>query len=149
MIVVGGRGGILEGARQEVEGVEDYVLWSDLYLGEVVVENFDGVEDEGCLGGGIDNLEAAVVLEGGANGETSAAAVVLCLAGTRLGVDDDRAAERGDGRGVEVERAVNVFPGVDGGGDVGLAEEVECQLGLSQEFVPQEFGECGGHTCED
>ena len=67
--MVGGCGGVLEGARQEVECVDDSVLWSDLWLGEVVVEDFDGVGDEGGLGGDVDDLEAAVVLEGGADGE--------------------------------------------------------------------------------
>ena len=136
VLVVGGRRGVLEGARHEVEGVDDSVLWSDLWLGELVMEDFDGVEDEGGLGGGVDNLEAVVVLEGGADGETSAAAVVPCLAGTRLGVDDIRAAERGDGYGVEVEGAVEVLTRGYDGGNVGLAEEVERQLGLGEELVP-------------
>ena len=129
--------------------MDDPVVWSDLWLGEVVVEDFVGVGDEDGLAGGINDLKAAVVLEGGANGEASAAAVVPCLAGTRLGVDDDRAAERGDGRGVEVERTVEVRLGGDGGGDVGLSEEVERQLGLGEGLVPQELEERGGHTCED
>ena len=89
------------------------------------------------------------MLEGGADGETSAAAVVPCFAGTWLGVDDDWAAERGDGRGVKVERTVEVFPGGDSGGDVGFLEEVEDQLGLGEELVPHELGERCGHTCKD
>ena len=147
--MVGGCEGVLEGARQEVEGMDNSVLWSDFWLGEVVVEDFDGVGDEDCLGGGINDLEAAVVFEDGADGEASAAAVVPYFVGTRLGVDDDRAAERGDGRGVEFERTVEFLPGGDDGGDVGLPEEVERQLGLGEELVPQELGERGGHTCED
>ena len=110
--------------------MDDPVVWSDLWLGEVVVEDFVGVGDEDGLAGGINDLKAAVVLEGGANGEASTAAVVPCLAGTRLGVDDDWAAERGDARGIEVEEAIEVLPGRYGGGNVGLAEEVEHQLGL-------------------
>ena len=87
-------------------------------MGEVVVEDCNSVGDEGGLGGGVDDLETAVVLECGSDGEASASAVVPFLAGTRLGVDDDRAAERGDGRGVKVERAFEVLPCGDGGGDV-------------------------------
>ena len=71
--------------------MDDFFLWSDLWLGEVVVEGFDGVGDEGGLGGGVDDLETAVVLEYGSDGEASASAIVPFLAGTRLGVDDDRA----------------------------------------------------------
>lgn len=37
--------------------------------------------NEDNLGGGVDELEVAVVLEGGANDEASAAAVFPCLAG--------------------------------------------------------------------
>ena len=147
--MVGGRGGVLEGARQEVEGVDNSVLLSDLWLGEIIVEDFDGIGDEGRLSGGINDLKAEIVLEGGADGKASAAAVVPCFAGDRLGVDDDRAAEWGDGRGVEVEWPVEVFPGGDSGGDIGLLEEVEHQLGLGKELVPKELGERGGHTCED
>ena len=58
-------------------------------MGEVIVEDFDGVGDEGCLGGGVDDLKAAVVLEGGANAKASAATLVPCFVGARLGVDDD------------------------------------------------------------
>ena len=89
------------------------------------------------------------MLEGGADGEASAAAVFPCFAGARLGVYDDRAVERGDRRGVEVEGAVEVLPGRHGRGDGGLADEVERGLGLEKELVPQEFREYGGHTCDD
>ena len=41
-----------------------------------------------------------------------------------------------EGGGVKVERAVEVFPCGCEGGDGGLAEEVEGELGLREEFVP-------------
>ena len=51
-------------------------------------------------------------------------------------MDDDRSAERGNGRGVEVERAVEILPGGYGRGDVGLVYVVERQFGLGEELVP-------------
>ena len=45
LFVVGGCGGVLDGARQVVERVDNSVLWSYLWLGEVVVEGFNGVGD--------------------------------------------------------------------------------------------------------
>ena len=39
-------GGVLDGTGQEVEGVGDYVLGSDLWFGEVFVEYLDIVVDD-------------------------------------------------------------------------------------------------------
>ena len=138
--MVGGCGGVLDGARQIVECVDDSVFWSYLRLSKVVAEDFDGVGDEGGFDGGVNDLKAAVVLEGGANGEASAAVVVPSFAGTHLGVNDDRTTDRGDVRGVEVEGAVEVLSGGHGGGDGGLAEEVERELGLGKELVHRNVG---------
>ena len=65
--MVGGYGGVLDGARQVVKCVGNSVFWSYLRLSDVVVADFNGVGYEGGFGGGVDNLEAAVVLEGMAN----------------------------------------------------------------------------------
>ena len=40
------------------------------------------------------------------------------------------------GGGVEVEEAIEVFPRKSEGGDGGLTEKVEGELGLWEEFVP-------------
>ena len=82
------------------------------------MEDFDGVRDEGGLGGGVDDSEAAVVLEGGADDEAFSAAVVPRASVAGLGVDDDRRAEGGNGRCVKVEGAVEVLLGVHGRGNV-------------------------------
>ena len=46
LLVVGGGGGVLDGAGEEVEGVDYPVFYCYLGLGEVVMEDFDGVGDE-------------------------------------------------------------------------------------------------------
>ena len=43
----------------------------------------------------------------------------------------------GRGGGIEVEGAVEGFPGREEGSDGGLAEKVEGELGLREEFVSQ------------
>ena len=93
-------------------------------MGQVVVEDFDGVQDDGGFDGGVDDFKTAVVLEGGANCEAFAAAVVPQTMVAGFGVDDNGRAERGDGCGVEVEGAVEVLLGGHGRGNVGLAKEV-------------------------
>ena len=67
--MVGGGGGILDGAGEEVEGVDYPVFCCYLGLGEVVMEDFDGVGDQRGLGGGGDYAKAAVVSKGGADDE--------------------------------------------------------------------------------
>ena len=42
-----------------------------------------------------------------------------------------------------------MLPGGLGRGKVGLAEEVEHELGLVEYLVPQEFWGCSGHTCKN
>ena len=64
------------------------------------------------------------MLEGGADGETFAAAEVPRFVGAWFGIYDYWASERRYGSGVEVEGVVEVLPGGDGRGNVGLAEEV-------------------------
>jgi hypothetical protein len=57
-------------------------------------------------------------------------------------VNDDRATTRTEGRSIEVERClVVVLPGRHGRGDGGLTEEIESELSLWKEFVPQVVGE--------
>ena len=100
------------------------VLGSDLWLGELFVEYLDSVEDDDGFCCCIDDLEAAVVLERGADGETFAAADVPIFAGAWFGMDDYLADKRSYVNGVEVEGDVEVLPGGDGKGNVGLSEEV-------------------------
>jgi hypothetical protein len=74
------------------------------------VPELDGVGVEECFGYCIGDPEAAVVLEGWANVVTVAATEVPGFACARLIVDDDWASEGAEGCGIEVERAVEVFP---------------------------------------
>ena len=67
-------GGLFEGAGEEVEGVEESIFVCDGWMREVVVAEFNGVGDEEGFGGGVDNLEAAVVFQGGADVEAVAGA---------------------------------------------------------------------------
>ena len=54
-------------------------------------------------------------------------------------MDDDRASEGSNGRGVKVDWDVVVLLGGHGKGNIELTEEVERELGLGKELVPQEF----------
>ena len=69
--------------------MDDSVLVSDLWLGEVFVEYLDGVGDYDWFGCCIDDLESAVVLEGRAGGEIFAAAEFPRSAAVRFGMDDE------------------------------------------------------------
>ena len=117
-------GGVLDVTEQEVEGVDNYVLVSDLWLGGVFMEYLDSFRDDDKFCCCIDDLETAVVLKNGAYSETFAAAEFPRSAGAWFGVDTYWGAERSYGIGVEVEGDIEVIPGRDGRGNFGLAEEV-------------------------
>ena len=85
-------------------------------------------------------MEAAVVVECGADVEALAAAEVPRPTCSWIVMDYDRAAHGSHGGGVEVKRAVVVFPGRDGRCNVGLAKEVQGEFCLGQQAVPQEVG---------
>ena len=53
-----------------------------------------------------------------------------------LGVEEDEAADGAEGGGVKVDGAIEVLPCGREEGDVGLAEEVELELGLREQLVP-------------
>ena len=78
---------------------------------------FNSVVDKEGFGGGVNNLEALVVFQGGDDIEAVAGAEVLGGLGVGLVVDKDAAADGAEGGGVEVEGAIEVFPcGCEGGG---------------------------------
>ena len=85
-------------------------------------------------------MEAAVVVECGADVEDLAAAEVPRPTCSWLVIDYDRAAHGSHGGDVEVKRAVVVFPGRYGRCNVGLAKEVQGEFCLGQQAVPQEVG---------
>ena len=58
-------------------------------------------------------------------------------------MDEDAATEGANGSSIIVEGAVEVFPGRLRRVDGGLTEEVKRELGLGQEFVPEELREGG------
>ena len=49
---------------------------------------------------------------------------------------EDAAAYGAEGGGVEVEGAIEVLPSGSEGGDGGLTDKVEGELGLREDFVP-------------
>ena len=79
--------GIFDSAREEVERMGDAVLFGDCWLVEVLMQEFDGVGEQETLGGAVNNVEAAVVLDFGCNVELSAAAEVPSSSDVRLGVN--------------------------------------------------------------
>ena len=51
-------------------------------------------------------------------------------------MNEDAASDGAEGGGVEVEGAIEVFPSGKEGSDGGLAEKVEGEFSLREEFVP-------------
>ena len=85
----------------------------------------NGVGDKGGFCGGVDDLEAAVVFQGGANVEAVAGAEGPGGAVEGLVVYEYAASDGSEGGGVKVEGDIEVYPCGCEGGDGGLAEEVE------------------------
>ena len=81
-------------------------------------------------------MEATVVLQGGADVEAVAVAEGPGGAGGWIVVDEYAASNGAEGGGVKVEGVIEFFPSGSEGGDGGLAEKVEGELGLREEFVP-------------
>ena len=67
----------------------------------------------------------------------------------RFLVDDDGSSQRFKGCGVVAEGIVELFPGRNFGVEGGLAKQVEQQLSLWKEMVPQVAGEARNNNGED
>ena len=91
---------------------------------------FNSVVDKEGFGGGVNNLEAAVVFQGGADVEAVTGTESPGGAGGGIVVYEYAASDGSEGSGVEVEGAIEVFPCGCDGSNGGLAEEVELELGL-------------------
>ena len=81
----------------------------------------NGVGYEGGFSCGVYYLEAAVVLQGGANVEAVAGAEGSGGAGGWIVVDEYAESDGAEGGSVEVEGAIEVFPSGSEGSDGGLA----------------------------
>ena len=89
------------------------------------------------------------MFECGSNVEPAAAAKVPCFADAWFVVDDDGASNRSQRGGIKVEGAVEVLPCRYFWGESGLLEEVESELGLGEEMIPEKVGERVGNAGED
>jgi hypothetical protein len=138
-----GGGSIGDGVGDRIKAVDNGVGWCDGWDGEVVMREVNSVGDVEGVGFGIDEMIAAVVLQGDANIESVRAAEVPGAASGWLIVGDDRAAKGEERGGIVVEGAIEAFPGGHAWCDGGLVEEVECQLCLWKEQVPKLMGEGG------
>ena len=138
--------GVLDCTGEEVEGVDDTVAFADCWLGEVLVQELDGVGEQECLGGAIDDVEAAVMFECGSNVEPDAAAEVPSFADDWFVVDDNGASNWSQRGVIKVEGAVEVLPCRHCWVESGLSEEVESVLGLGEEMIPEKVGEQVGNS---
>ena len=89
-----------------MKGVEEAIFVSGGWLRKVVMAEINGVGDKGGFCGGVDDLEAAVVLQGGADVEAVAGSEGPGGAGGGLVVDEYAASDGAEGRGVKVEVAI-------------------------------------------
>ena len=103
-------GGLFEGAREEVEVVEELIFVRDGWMHKVVVAEFNSVGDEEGLGGFVKVLEAAVVFQGGADVEVVTGAEGPEGLGGGFVVDEDAEANGAEGGGVKVEVTIEVLP---------------------------------------
>ena len=96
---------------------------------------FNGVGDKGGFSCGVDYLESAVVLQGGANIEAVTGAEGPGGAGGGLVVNEYVVSDGYEGGGVEVEGAIEVFPSGSEGGSVDwrrrLSDSSVCGRSLS------------------
>ena len=99
-----------------MKGVEEAIFVSGGWLCEVVMAEINGVGDKGGFCGSFDDLEAAVVLQGGDDVEAVAGAEGPGGAVGGLVVAEYSASDGAKGGGVKVEGAIEVFPcGCEGG----------------------------------
>ena len=94
---------------------------SDGWMRKVVMAEFNSGRDKEGYFGGVDDLEAAVVLQGWADIEAVAGAEGPGGAGAWLVVYEYVASDGIEGGGVKVDWAFEVFPCICEGGDGGLA----------------------------
>ena len=90
--MLGGDWGVLDGIREKIQGVNNATPLGHCGLGEVAVEELDGIGVTQCFGHSVHHVEAAVVAEDGATVEALGAVEVPRLAAARLGVEDNGAA---------------------------------------------------------
>ena len=108
-----------------MKGVDEAICVSGGWLRYVVMAELNGVGDKGGFSCGVDYLEAAVMLQGGADLEAVVGAEGPGGAGKGLVVDEYVASDGAKGGGIEVEGAIEVFPSGSEGSDSGMTEEVE------------------------
>ena len=106
-------------------------------------------ENRRALVAKINNVEAAVVLECGSDVEPFAAAEVPSFADVQLGVNYDGASNRSYRCGVKVEGPKEVLPSGHLRCNSVLTEEVECELSLGEELIPDKVRERVVNTCKD
>ena len=97
-----GGGGVLDYTGEEVEGLDDAVAFAECGFGEVLVQELDGVGEQECLVGAINDVEAAVMFECGFNVEPTAASEVPGFADALFVVDDEGASSRSHRGGIKV-----------------------------------------------
>ena len=130
LLVVNGGWGVFGGTQVEAQGVCDAVPRGRCGLGEVGVEELNGVRVTQCFGRPLHHIQAVVVAEGRANVEALAVAEVPRRVAARRVVDDDGTAHWAKRYVVEVEGAIEVFPRGYLGGKGQLTHEVQRDLCL-------------------
>ena len=96
-------------------------------MGKVGMAELHGLGVKQCLGGGVNDVKAAVVLEGRTDVEAATATEVPGVVVVDQVVDEDPATGRAKGDGVKVEGPVVVFIGGD--------ERVDSHMRLSVSLV--------------
>ena len=126
-----------KGTGQYVHGVDDMIGRGERWLCEVLMTEFDGVGDGHGLVFTIDHVLAAVVIERRSSTKSMFSAEIPRFATAWFFVNDDRDSKRAEGSGVVVKRtSMEVFPRALAWIHSGLAQEVEGELGLREEFIP-------------
>ena len=100
-----------------------------------------------CFGHSVHHVEAAIVAEDGANFEALAAVEVPRLAVVRFVADDDGASQWSNWCGVKVEGEIEMLPRGHLGGEGLLPQEVQSELCLWYQVVPEIVGKGVRDSC--
>jgi hypothetical protein len=110
---------------------------------------FDCVGDDLALGVCIDELEAAVGIQGWTNVESTLGTKVPRASCCRFGMDEDPTTNWTQRRLVEIERPLKEFPSTDPRVQRGLPKKIEGKLGLWEKEIPQVGRKSGINSCQD
>ena len=103
--------GVFQCRRDKIKSMNDAIPFCDSGLGKIIMHKIHHVREEEGFGGGVDYVEAALVIESGADVEAFVEMEVPSLVSVGIVVDENWASHRDDVHYIVVERSMVVIPG--------------------------------------